>query len=151
MKHSPSSFREICQWLKFPLNGLRAQSRLSTVVGLLLLASGPAWLGMAFPPFLIKQLYRCDFVVISLFVWTGYTARRWGWLLGRIGYSIMNHYTLYPCIHQIKTRKVLGLQVDCGLSATCFRIRILVFLCSNKLSETMYFYWVMRFGMYILD
>ena len=29
------------QWLKFPLNGLRAQSRVSPVVGLLPLASGP--------------------------------------------------------------------------------------------------------------
>ena len=44
------------QWLKFPLNGLWAQSRLSLVVGLLPLASGPACLGMAFPPFLMKQL-----------------------------------------------------------------------------------------------
>ena len=30
----PVSFRETCQWLKFPLNGLRAQSRVSPVVGL---------------------------------------------------------------------------------------------------------------------
>jgi hypothetical protein len=36
------------------------------VVGLLPLASGPACWGMAFPPFLMKQLYRCDSVVISL-------------------------------------------------------------------------------------
>ena len=41
---------ETCQWLKFPLNGLRAQNRVSAVVGLLHLASGPACLGMAFPP-----------------------------------------------------------------------------------------------------
>ena len=27
------SFRETCQWLKFPLNGLRAQSRVSPAVG----------------------------------------------------------------------------------------------------------------------
>ena len=26
----PNSFRESCQWLKFPLNGLRAQSRVSS-------------------------------------------------------------------------------------------------------------------------
>ena len=39
------SFRETCQWLKFPLNGLRAQSRVSPAVGLLPLASGPACLG----------------------------------------------------------------------------------------------------------
>ena len=39
------AFRETCQWLKFPLNRLRAHSRVSTVVGLLLpLASGPACL-----------------------------------------------------------------------------------------------------------
>ena len=37
--YSPVSFRETCQWLKFPLNGLRTQSRLSPVVGLLPLAS----------------------------------------------------------------------------------------------------------------
>ena len=41
--HCPASFRETCQWLKFPLNGLRARSRASPVVGLLPLASGPAW------------------------------------------------------------------------------------------------------------
>ena len=41
----PSSIRETCQWLKFPLNGLWAQSRVSPVVGLLPLASGPACLG----------------------------------------------------------------------------------------------------------
>jgi len=89
-------YREACQWLKFPLNELRAQSRVSTAIGLLPLASGPACLGMAFPPFLVKQLYRCDLVVISLFVRTGYTTRRWGWLLGRIGCSIMHHYPLHP-------------------------------------------------------
>ena len=33
-------------------------------------------LGMAFPPFLVKQLYRCDSFVISSFVRTGYTTRR---------------------------------------------------------------------------
>ena len=43
-KICPTSFRETCQWLKFPLNGLWAQSRLSPVVGLLPLASGPACL-----------------------------------------------------------------------------------------------------------
>jgi len=88
--------RETCQWLKFPLNGLRTQSSVSPAVGLLPLASGPACLGMAFPPFLVKQLYRWDSVVISSFVRTGCTARRWGWLLGRIGYSITHHYSLYP-------------------------------------------------------
>jgi len=94
-----SVFRETCQWLKFPLNGLRTQSRVSPVVGLLPLASGPACLGMAFPPFLMKQLYRCDSVVISSFVRTGYTMRRWGWLLGRICYSITHHYPLYPNLY----------------------------------------------------
>jgi hypothetical protein len=47
---------EPCQWLKFPLNVLRAQSRVSQFVGLLTLASEAACLGMAFPPFLVKQL-----------------------------------------------------------------------------------------------
>ena len=36
-RSSPASFRETLQWLKFPLNGLRGQSRVSTVVGLLTL------------------------------------------------------------------------------------------------------------------
>jgi len=93
--HLLKSSHETCQWLKFPPNVLRAQSRVSPVVGLLPSASGPAYLGMAFPPFLMKQLYRCDSVVISSFVRTGYTTRRWGWLLGRIGYRITHHYPLY--------------------------------------------------------
>jgi hypothetical protein len=63
-----SAFCETCQWLKFPLNGLWAQSKVSPVVGLLPLASGSACLWMEFPPFLMKQLYRCDSIVISLFV-----------------------------------------------------------------------------------
>ena len=93
---------ETCQWLKFPLNGLRTQIRVSPVVGLPPLASGPACLGMAFPPFLVKQLYCCD-SVISSFVRTGYTTRRWGWLLGRICYSITHHYPLYPLIRETGT------------------------------------------------
>jgi hypothetical protein len=64
-----ASFRETWQWLKFSLDGLRAQSRASPVVGLQPLAS--------------KQLYDCDSVVISSFVRTGYTTTMWGWLLGR--------------------------------------------------------------------
>ena len=59
-KICPGSFCETCQWLKFPLNGLPAHSRVSPVVGLLPLASGPACLGMAFPPFLVKQLYKTN-------------------------------------------------------------------------------------------
>jgi len=39
-KICPASFCETCQWLKYPLNGLRAQRRESPVVGLLPLASG---------------------------------------------------------------------------------------------------------------
>jgi hypothetical protein len=76
--YCPASFCETCQWFQFPLNGLRAQSRVSPVVGLLSLASEPACLRMAFSPFLVKQLrvYRCDSVVISSFVRTGYTTRR---------------------------------------------------------------------------
>ena len=45
-KICPASFRETCQWIKFPLNWLRAQSRVSPAVGLLSSASGPAYLGM---------------------------------------------------------------------------------------------------------
>ena len=106
-----ASLRETCQWLKFPLNGLQAQSRVSPVVGLLPLASGLACLGMAFPPFLMEQLYRCDSVVISSFVRTGYTTRRWGWLLGRIGYGIRHHYPLYPM--EIEITPVLDKLLEC--------------------------------------
>jgi hypothetical protein len=67
------------------------------VVGLLHLASEPACLGTEFPPFLVKQLYRCDWVVLSSFVRAGYTTRRWGWLLGRVGFSSARHCPLYPC------------------------------------------------------
>ena len=76
------------EWVTSPEQG-------KSSVGFLPLASGPACLGMPFPPFLMKQLYRCDSVVISSFVRIGYTTRRWGWLLGRIGYSITHHYPLY--------------------------------------------------------
>ena len=62
--------------VKISLNGLWAQSRVSPAVGLLPLASGAACLGMAFPPFLVKQLYCCDSVVISSFARTGYIVRR---------------------------------------------------------------------------
>jgi len=59
---------ETCQLLEFTLNWLQAQSRVSPVVGLLTLASGQVYLGMAFPPFLIKQLYCCDLVIMASFV-----------------------------------------------------------------------------------
>jgi len=50
----------------------------------------------------MKHLQRCDVVVTTdhlevvtaLFVGTVYTTRRWGWLLGRSGYSIAHHYPL---------------------------------------------------------
>jgi len=48
---------------------------------------------MAFPPVLMKQLYRCDSVIIASFVGTGCAARRWGWLLGR------RDYVSLPLIH----------------------------------------------------
>ena len=92
---TPASFLETCQWFKFPLNGLRAHSKVSPVVGLQPLASGPTCLGMVFPPFLVKQLYLCYSVVISSSVRLGYTARKWEWPLGRIGYSITHRYTLH--------------------------------------------------------
>jgi hypothetical protein len=52
------------------------QGRESPVIGLLTLTSGQACFGMVFPPFLMKQLYRCDSVVIASFVGIGYTTRR---------------------------------------------------------------------------
>jgi hypothetical protein len=42
------------------------------VVGLLPSASGQACFWMSFSPFLMKQLYRCDSVVIASFVGTEY-------------------------------------------------------------------------------
>jgi len=53
----PASSHETFQLLEFPLNGLQAHGKLHPVVGLLLLASGQICFRMAFPPFLIKQLY----------------------------------------------------------------------------------------------
>ena len=56
------------------------------------------WTGlfeMAFTVFLMKQLYRCDSVVIPSFVGTECAARMWGWQLGRTGYSIKRSFTLY--------------------------------------------------------
>jgi hypothetical protein len=43
----------------------------------------------------------CDLVVISSFVRTGYTTRMWGWLLGRIGCSIMHHHPWYHAVAQL--------------------------------------------------
>jgi hypothetical protein len=95
VKFSFELFLVRLDWLKCPLNGLWALSSVSPVVGLLPLASGQACFGIAFPPFLMKQLYRCDSVIIASFVVTGYTTRRWGWLLARRGYGIGCHYPLY--------------------------------------------------------
>ena len=67
---------------------LQAQSTDSPAVGLLHLASGQACFGVAFLPFLMKQLYRCESVVIASFVGTGYPTRWWGWLLGQKGYGV---------------------------------------------------------------
>jgi hypothetical protein len=57
---------------------------------------------VAFPPFLMKQLYRCDSVVIASFMGTEYTTRRWRWLLHSGGYGITSHYTLYPIPSALK-------------------------------------------------
>jgi len=61
--------------LEYPLKGLQAQSRVSPAVELLPLASGQTRLGMAFPQFVKKLLYRSDSVVIPSYVGTGYTMR----------------------------------------------------------------------------
>jgi hypothetical protein len=89
----PSSC-ESCQLLEFPLNVLGAQNRLWPAVGMLPLVSGLAYFGIAFPPFLKKQLYRSDLVVIVSFVGTGCATRKWGWLLSGIGYSITHNIYL---------------------------------------------------------
>ena len=90
----------VSQWSSFNPGewspGSPTEMELCPVVGLLPLASGPACLGMTFPAFLVKLLYRCDSVVVTSFVRAGYTTRRWGWLLGWMGYSIAYHYPLYP-------------------------------------------------------
>jgi hypothetical protein len=65
------------------------------VVRLLLLASVQACFGMEFPSFLMKQLHRCDLVVIASFVGTGYTTRMWGCLLVRRDYNITHHCPIY--------------------------------------------------------
>jgi hypothetical protein len=64
---------ETCQSLEFPLNRLRAQSRVGPVEGLLPLVSGLSCFGMAFLLFLMKQLCHCNSVVIASFVGTGHT------------------------------------------------------------------------------
>jgi len=69
-----------------------------------------------------KQLYRCDSVVISSFVRTGYTTRRWGWLLGRIGFSITHHYPFYPyktntqIAKELKITQILDKLLECKRS-----------------------------------
>jgi hypothetical protein len=60
----------------FLLNGLRAQSMVNPLVGLLSLTFKQARFWMEFPPFLMKQFYHCDLVVISSFVGTVYSTRR---------------------------------------------------------------------------
>jgi hypothetical protein len=95
MKTRPPFSSETCQWLKCPLNGLRAQSMVRPVVGLLPLAFEQVWFWMAFPQFLMKQLYRCDSIIIASFVGKVYTTRRWRWLLLRRGYGIKRHYPFY--------------------------------------------------------
>ena len=117
------------QWLKFPLNGLRAQSRVSPAVGLLPLTSGPACLGMAFPPFLVKQLYRCDSVVISSFVRTGCTTRMWGWLLGRICHILFFRKEIKP-----KSPKLFMMQVWCNYDANPGSHHLII-LIANESAE----------------
>jgi len=53
------------QWVTIPERG-KSSGRIAT------LASGQARFGMAFPPFLMKYLQRCDLVVNALFVGTVY-------------------------------------------------------------------------------
>ena len=76
------------QWFTGPEQG-KSSGRIATFI---------LWTGMfrdgisSIPGETVIPLW--DSVVISSFVRTGYTTRRWGWLLGRIGYSITHHYTL---------------------------------------------------------
>jgi hypothetical protein len=58
---------------------------------------------MAFPPFLMKQLHRCDSIVIAQFMGTGYTRRR----RGRKEMKILNNeLSTLPFICPLNTKHV---------------------------------------------
>ena len=89
------------------------------------IATFSLWTGMfrmAFPPFLMKQLYRCDLVVISSFVRTGYTTRRWDEACeknSRIYLDrLQNKYTNYKGIkNNTNSGQITGIQEK--LDTTC--------------------------------
>jgi len=56
----PSGF-----FLRNASSGLQSQSRTCATVELLPITSGQEHFGMAFPPFMMKQLYHCDLVITA--------------------------------------------------------------------------------------
>jgi len=72
------------------------------------LAVGQACFAMAFPLFLIKQLYHCDSFVIAQFVGRGYTKRRRGRKETKI---LNNELSTLPFICPLNTKHVSAVPV----------------------------------------
>ena len=75
---------ESYQWLESPLNVLRAQSRVSLAVWLAVFS---LWTGIS--SVRDRTVLPLWLFAIASFVGREYTTRKWGWLLGTKGYSIM--------------------------------------------------------------
>jgi hypothetical protein len=69
-QNCPASFHKSCQCLSFPLNGLRAQSRVSPVVGLLPSAKRNEFVYMESKVFLYTELYDFVYTEGNVFVHT---------------------------------------------------------------------------------
>ena len=95
------------------------------------LASGQLYFGTIFPPFLIKQLYRCDSVFTVSFVGTSFITRSWGWLLDRWGYSITHHHTAHAQLTYIlcpDSPSIVG-ETSCGIEVGSIEsYKVIIFL-----------------------